>query len=204
MTEKTCRICGEVKPLEMFTKPVPTFCKACATARNKEWRHRQRAIVLAARGPVVPRTEKACKKCGEVKPIDEFYLVTKGKQARCSYCKPCSRKYVDQQRKKAPALIGRATLRYKCKRAGTTAEWFLAQFEKQNGKCAICGSAETHRTKRETGTVRSLAIDHDHETGVVRGLLCFRCNTSVHLLDKYGLEWAEKAVRYMESSRKKD
>lgn len=40
----------------------------------------------------------------------------------------------------------------------------------QNGVCAICGNGET--SKRQ----RSLSVDHDHETGAVRGLLCNRCN----------------------------
>ena len=38
----------------------------------------------------------------------------------------------------------------------------------QNGVCAICGG------ENENG--KSLSIDHDHETGKVRGLLCHRCN----------------------------
>lgn len=38
----------------------------------------------------------------------------------------------------------------------------------QGGKCAIC--------RRATGKTKNLAVDHDHETNVVRGLLCSRCN----------------------------
>ena len=41
----------------------------------------------------------------------------------------------------------------------------------QQGLCAICGSA--------CPTGRSLAIDHDHKTGEVRGLLCMDCNTAI-------------------------
>jgi hypothetical protein len=40
-------------------------------------------------------------------------------------------------------------------------------FEMQSGKCAIC---------RKRQTDRRLAVDHDHKTGGVRGLLCKRCN----------------------------
>lgn len=42
-------------------------------------------------------------------------------------------------------------------------------YDKQGGKCYICGKPESHFTKR-------LAVDHNHKTGRVRGLLCFRCN----------------------------
>ena len=47
----------------------------------------------------------------------------------------------------------------------------------QNGRCAICGVPEYELPSR-------LYIDHDHETGKVRGLLCPSCNTGLgHLKD---------------------
>lgn len=51
--------------------------------------------------------------------------------------------------------------------------------ENQNGTCAICKQPETATVK---GKIRSLSVDHNHETGKVRGLLCGRCNSSVGLL----------------------
>ncbi len=44
-------------------------------------------------------------------------------------------------------------------------------FEAQNGVCAICDEARPEE--------RTLHVDHDHETGVIRGLLCFRCNNAL-------------------------
>lgn len=41
--------------------------------------------------------------------------------------------------------------------------------KEQDGKCAGC--------LRTCLTGRSLAVDHDHKMGLVRGLLCFKCNT---------------------------
>lgn len=56
-------------------------------------------------------------------------------------------------------------------------EGFLAA---QNGVCGICQQPE----KRErNGKTLPLAVDHDHETGRVRGLLCHRCNTAIGLLN---------------------
>lgn len=43
----------------------------------------------------------------------------------------------------------------------------------QKGVCAICDQPET---KVENGVIRTLSVDHDHETGAVRGLLCASCN----------------------------
>lgn len=44
-------------------------------------------------------------------------------------------------------------------------------FEAQRGVCAICA--------RECASGKRLAVDHDHETGTVRGLLCLKCNTAL-------------------------
>lgn len=55
---------------------------------------------------------------------------------------------------------------------GITPDDYVTLFRAQEGACAICH-------KPETVEGRSLAVDHDHETGEVRGLLCFRCNTAL-------------------------
>ena len=47
----------------------------------------------------------------------------------------------------------------------------------QRGKCAICGNPETN--KSNIGKERRLAVDHDHETGEVRSLLCNDCNIAL-------------------------
>jgi Recombination endonuclease VII/HNH endonuclease len=46
----------------------------------------------------------------------------------------------------------------------------------QDNKCAICNCAET---ATRNGRVKALAVDHDHETGEIRGLLCVACNTGI-------------------------
>lgn len=51
----------------------------------------------------------------------------------------------------------------------------------QNHVCALCGEKE-NRVHKETGTIWDLAVDHCHETGQVRGLLCNSCNRGLGLL----------------------
>jgi hypothetical protein len=58
---------------------------------------------------------------------------------------------------------------------------------KQGGKCGICGSVSNGKR---------LAIDHDHETGRVRGLLCQQCNTALGLF-KDQVELLKKAIDYL-------
>jgi len=58
---------------------------------------------------------------------------------------------------------------------GITVENYNEMLIKQNDVCAVCKQPETivHNITKEP---KRLAIDHDHNTGQVRGLLCHRCN----------------------------
>ena len=76
---------------------------------------------------------------------------------------------------------------------GITAEELAALLLKQNGRCAIC------RTKEPSGS-GDWAIDHDHVTGQVRGLLCTRCNLAIGLL-RDDPKVITAALRYVERHR---
>ena len=64
---------------------------------------------------------------------------------------------------------------------GITIEQYKEMSEKQNGLCAICHKPETQERK---GIKYSLAVDHCHRTGKVRGLLCFKCNSAMGSFEK--------------------
>lgn len=57
------------------------------------------------------------------------------------------------------------------KKFGLTVEQYDEMLAAQGGGCAICG-----RPPRDD---ISLHVDHDHESGRVRGLTCFRCNNAL-------------------------
>ncbi|MBC8391514.1 MAG: endonuclease VII domain-containing protein [Deltaproteobacteria bacterium] len=65
-------------------------------------------------------------------------------------------------------------LAQRLKQYGITIDEYYGILEKQGGKCAICGSTDSgdKRTKR-------FHLDHCHETGKVRGLLCASCNMGI-------------------------
>lgn len=74
---------------------------------------------------------------------------------------------------------------------GITSEEYEAIYKAQGGRCAIC--------RRATGARRRLAVDHDHETLLVRGLLCKTCNYKIlgHLRDDP--EALRRAIDYLEN-----
>lgn len=77
---------------------------------------------------------------------------------------------------------------------GLTIDEYNALFEKQHGKCAICGG-DGSGSKND-----KLYIDHDHNTGRVRGLLCGRCNFALGHFDD-DVERMKQAILYLESSK---
>ena len=76
---------------------------------------------------------------------------------------------------------------------GITLEDYFIMYDEQKGKCLICGEYKEKIGKR----VETLHVDHDHETGKVRGLLCLNCN---HLLGKAkdNIEILLYAIKYLQ------
>lgn len=58
---------------------------------------------------------------------------------------------------------------------GITIREYEALYSKQNGRCAVCG-IEGKPFDSSNGKTNTLAVDHDHNTGKIRGLLCSSCN----------------------------
>ena len=63
-------------------------------------------------------------------------------------------------------------------------------YNKQKGKCAICGIHQSELSK-------SLCVDHDHTTGEVRGLLCSNCNALLGY-SKDKIDILKNAIKYLE------
>lgn len=126
--------------------------------------------------------EKTCRDCGEAKPLDAFPLQKGGRLGRHPLCKPCraaqereryhrSRGRLLDQMRSDPARKVRGRRRRLRTAYGLTDQDLGAMLRAQCGRCAICGDGGR------------LQIDHDHETGAVRGLLCPRCNIAIGTFD---------------------
>ena len=77
---------------------------------------------------------------------------------------------------------------------GITLEDFDRMVESQNGLCAICEG----KNVKINGRIVSLAVDHNHETGKVRGLLCNGCNTSLGRFKTIAI--LKKVIKYLEET----
>ena len=76
----------------------------------------------------------------------------------------------------------------KC-RYNITLKEYNYMFLKQKSKCAIC---DTYQSEIK----HPLGVDHNHETGQVRELLCFKCNNALGLINE-SMEIAENLVKYL-------
>jgi hypothetical protein len=136
---------------------------------------------------------KPCKKCGESKPLDLFPTNRRASDGRGSWCRSCqnekAKAWYHANRDKQRASMRRAGLR----KYGLTEAHYTTMLERQGGGCAICG------TKDCPSGVR-LAVDHDHSTGKVRGILCSPCNTAIgKLRDDTSL--MQRAIQYLTEAR---
>lgn len=113
-----------------------------------------------------------CSTCREMKPPSSFYVRSdrpRGRKASCKACSAPSTKQVRQWRESNPekAALGRKRERVQIYKLSV--EEYDEMLERQDGVCAIC-------LTDEPGGQGAWHIDHNHETGKVRGLLCTRCN----------------------------
>ena len=95
------------------------------------------------------------------------------------YCRDCEAE-LRRARRLDPLVKAIEVSAQRLAKYGITAEQYEEMNRLQGGRCLICGQAE-RGTRR--GIPKTLAVDHDHDTGEIRGLLCSKCNTAIGLLD---------------------
>jgi hypothetical protein len=79
---------------------------------------------------------------------------------------------------------------------GISLDEYQELLDKQHSRCALC-----HKLSWECR--RRLVVDHDHETGEVRALLCTGCNILVGFMEKKGRLVVEKALKYIDDYRER-
>lgn len=147
---RTCSACLQEKTGDQFYRRRNGRLRAECKACTGRRSERDRLRRLSGELPVVTPKEKLCKKCQRVKPASAFHRHAAKPDGLHVTCKACR------------AGITRM------EKYNLSEEEFTAFLVQQNGLCAICGDQ-----------MRRPAVDHCHEGGQVRGLLCSPCNTGL-------------------------
>lgn len=131
---------------------------------------------------------KTCKTCGESKETTHFYIKSKKTGTFRSDCKLChSVKSAEIFRKPETSAARKKAYRkyHRFNLYGITEDAYNRMVEQQGGKCKICDVL-----------TEKLCIDHCHDTGRVRGLLCNRCNVGIGYFRDDAI-LMEKAIGYL-------
>lgn len=189
---KQCSRCQQEQPLGEFSVKTSgkrtSWCRTCNAAYQKAYRPAQVQV------PAV----KQCRTCHQTKEIQEFHRRTSSTDGHHSLCKDCHTASV--RKAKARTLIcaswGNISVRTACR---WMAQHHLTYQELEHllaqENCAIC------KTPFQANLIGQ--IDHDHATGVVRGLLCLHCNLILgHARDQPDILRA--ALIYLETESKLD
>ena len=151
---------------------------------------------------------KICSKCKTYKKRGCFYKDKSKRFEISSRCKECIKKYSVRPKNHKETIrerskrwrkdnkelytnaVTNSTLK---KKYGITLDDYNLMYKEQKGVCAICDLEEL--------SGKRLAVDHCHETGKVRGLLCFACNTSLGKFND-SISTLESAINYLKNYEK--
>ncbi|HET6948919.1 MAG TPA: endonuclease VII domain-containing protein [Acidimicrobiales bacterium] len=159
-------------------------------------------------------SSKACRTCGETKPLGEFYrdrAARDGHRPECKACTAARRKAwyaahreaeitrVKQWQQQNPGRVNENRRRKQARRDayyrrtyGISADDVDALLDREGGGCAVCG--------RRPARAASLHLDRCHDTGAVRGILCLSCNQGVGKF-RDDPDLLEAAARYLRGRR---
>lgn len=133
--------------------------------------------------PRVPKPHdgtRICRLCKQKKPLEEFFADRYRSLGRTYDCKICASRYTAERK-----LINKFGLDF-----AAIENIVLAQ-----DGCKICHKPISVFVPRGTGHA---CVDHDHQTGRFRGVLCTQCNTGIGMFrdDLQRLQWAADYIRH--------
>jgi hypothetical protein len=160
---KLCPSCGETKASSDFGRNrsrgdgLSFYCLECTRARsNEHYRKRRKAQGKTVRDlSWVPDGFQWCPSCEKAVPHEDFDRSSNTASGLSSWCKQC---------KSAASRDAYFYRKYKLTRRA-----LMGLRDEQDDLCAICGEPQPEH------------LDHDHETGGIRQLLCQRCNHGLGL-----------------------
>lgn len=126
--------------------------------------------------------------------------VTIPEHRKDTYCGECRREYnrawerknkeKRKENRQTPKAAKKSRKKHRLKKYGISLEEWNLMRENQGYKCYIC---KTHESECQQNT---LCVDHCHDSGNVRGLLCHSCNRGIGLL-RDDISLLETAISYL-------
>jgi hypothetical protein len=225
---KVCSRCKEERNIELFSKNkrkkdgIDSICKICVKEKSKNYYNNNREKVLEKQRSYNDENKEKrlaySKKTKEERKEYKKEYYEKNRDSLLAYAKEYRKnnreKALEYQReytKSNREYIAKRDKWYKennkeytrMKRLKMKFNLSIEEYEEiyneQRGVCAICGKQETHANSK-TGVVNNLCVDHNHETGVVRGLLCNACNTSLGKMND-DIDILKSAICYLEKNK---
>lgn len=174
---------------------------------------------------------KTCCECKKILEVNEFNKSSSSKDGYQNWCRSCQKKKYSEYRLTHPKVINDKWKRYygrnrekmikrtrdyeknigkeetdmrrktynknsKFKRYGISEERYIQMLEEQEQKCGMCSKLF------DKSKPKSIHIDHSHDTGKVRGILCDGCNMFLGRIEskeyQNRLEWAQSYIRKTE------
>ena len=124
----------------------------------------------------------SCSVCGEEKPPEKYYVKDRGTGRRDTTCKACR------------------IVQHREKNLGVSNGDYWRMYKTQEGRCGIC------QRRIYSKRYKAFCVDHNHDTGEIRGLLCHNCNRAIGMLRddpaaiRRAAVWVEGTVRSSEQS----
>jgi hypothetical protein len=167
--------------------------------------------------------EKQCRRCNKTKPLSEYHKHKQMRDGHINVCRDCRSTYCygwknenrqvvktkkakyhferkddinklrREDRKANPSKYKEQNLRYFY---GITISDYNKMLDEQKGVCRICKNPEL--SKHKNGKIRDLAVDHDHKTKKIRGLLCSMCNMGLGKF-RENTEYLKGAIEYIKN-----
>ncbi len=179
---RTCAKCKKSKPTKAFRKDshyrngYDTTCRVCTNKRTQEWR-RLNKKKIAKSGKIWRQKNRKSVLASKAR-YRQRHPEKSRQQVRNAH-----KKYGKKYRARRYFLLIE-------ERYGVIKEQIQAQAKKQKHRCTICGR------KQKCGKRRRLYVDHDHKTGVFRGLTCFSCNSMLGFA-KDNIKTLQAAIKYL-------
>jgi hypothetical protein len=183
--EKRCSACEIVKSLDEFSRQLGgkfgrrSQCKACRKALDEAYAQANSEKV------------KAYRSAYRLSNYEQVRAREREREKRES-SKPGYRErqaeWNKARREQNPEEYRRSLRAAQLRNYGLTEREYREMHQAQNGLCAICGNPQI--------SGRELSIDHDHKTGIVRGLLCHKCNLGIGYFQE-NIAYLENAIAYL-------